>query len=664
MGTSEWSGFADAPEVLGLRVEAAELPGLLSKQLVVPQGAVALVRYDDGQERLLGEGERASGPRDGFRALLIKQLDVAIAFEVSGLRTRDGDEATAGVEVVVRLPRRAIDVEQFERTLLVARARAAVALDDLRAYLRPGVQAGLGRYVRGCGTEELMESEARAVLEPLVREELGALAFGAGLEVLEVRYPSFACAAYEELRRQRAEARAREEALAQHERIQELRVRIERSDQLQRAEVEELARALRFQGVLKDLSLKSELERRRTEEELRRFEAIRRQLGMDETKALIFLLEDERLRAELIRELIRRDMTPEQLAAAQVDELERRLQERLEKFARHMAQCEGERQRRLAEGGMRTRRVLLALGQQALAYDPANPSRREGPRECYDFTGGPLGFVRSVRAAVTREGPCVLAGAQRGVYLVQEGLPATARALRFPREPRGQGGVNAAAYFDGYIYATHSELGLYRWDQYQVRGPEQLFEEVTRGQEVTRGVTIDGQGRMYFSSGPDVYRAELLHPERALVRYRGGHGAVTAFATTRHEIFAGTSEGRVLRWSVDDPGSPREVGVRKANPIYMLRVAEIGGMPHLLIGAKEHGITAVSLEEGGSFDYRGPDQIRWVDGASDLVFGVTRGGFALHVWEAERREEVAFTIRTAERVQDLWVIREPMHAAV
>jgi hypothetical protein len=414
---------------------------------------------------------------------------------------------------------------------------------------------------------------------------------------------------------------AQAQALQNRERIHEIRARIERNEHIKKQEVEEFARALKFQGVLKDLSLRNELDRRRTDEEMQRFQALYDKLGQDETKALVFMLDDERLKADLLRELIRRDMTPEQLAVARVEELEQRLEERFEQFSEHVSQRQGERSRRIAEGGTRTRRLLLAVGKQVVAYDPASATEPEAPREAYDLSAGGLGWVRSARAMVTRDGPTVVAGAQLGVYLFAEGAAGAPRELRLPERPRGRGGVNAAAYFDGYVYATHSELGLVRWDQHGVRGAEPLFPEVTGRNDATRGVYVTPMGKLYFSSGPDVYRHDLLHRERALVRFRGTGGSVTGFLTTKHEVFAGTRGGRVLRWSMDDPGSPRELNVRKASPIYMLRVAELEGTQHLMVGAKEHGVTAVALEDGRAIDFRAPDQIRWVDGASDLVFG-------------------------------------------
>jgi hypothetical protein len=405
---------------------------------------------------------------------------------------------------------------------------------------------------------------------------------------------------------------------------------------------------------LKELSLRDEVDRRRKDEELKRYEGILERLGHDETKALIFLLEDERLKADLIERLIERDLTDEQVRARRATELERRIA-RLEKM---LAEVSGAREAKLAAGGMRTRRLYAALGKSVLAFDPAAAAAREAPKETYDHGAGPLGYLRSARAVRTRDGRFVCAGAQRGVYVTREGEPRDTRELRFPWEPKGQGGVNAVAYLDGYFYATHSELGLFRWDAYGIARPEQILPDVTGRNEATRGAVVGPDGRLWFSSGAEVYSADMIRGGTDVVEYRGASAEVTSFVVTASALFAGTRSGRILRWALSDPTAPREVGLRKNEPIYMLKLAEIHGEPHLLVGAKEHGLSALSLEDGRTFDYRAEEQIRWVEGATDFVFGVSRAGYSIHVFEAGRLDREAFAIRLADRVQDISIDKE------
>jgi hypothetical protein len=653
MATIDIQGFAAAAGALALKIESAHLPGLLSKRLVVPAGCVALIRDEDGREELLRAGGEATGR---FVGVLAKEGELAVPFEVHSLPTREGMLTTAGVELVLSVPPRAIELAELREALL--RDRERVEAGDLRAYLLPALRTALALFLSTKSADEIATEDPRPELDRRVEAELKGPCFAAGLDLREVRHPSFYCDEYEKARRRRLEARAAEEEMAARERLQAYAARLERNEVLKKQEVEELAKVLQYQGVLKELSLKSELDRKRKEEEIRRFEDLHRKLGNDDVKALIFLLEDERLKADLIERLIERDMTEEQIRARKVADVEKKLEAKIAELSARLAEISGARAAKLAAQGMRTRRVFGVLGKQVLAYDPAPGARRDVPREVYDQERGPLGWLRSVRTVVTRDGTMICAGAQRGVYAIREQDPRDERQLRFPRDPAGQGGVNAVAYFDGHYYASHSELGIWRWDALLFGRPEQLFEGVTGRNESTRGVSVSPDGKLYFASGPDVWRADLVRPAAEVVRFRGGEDAITSFALSRDEVFAGTRGGRILRWSLSDPASPRELPVRKAEAIYMVKVAELGGDPHLLVGAKEHGVTAVSIEDGRTFDFRAKDQIRWVDGASDFVFGVSRCGYTIHVFDAARTVEEAFTIRVAERLQDIWVEKE------
>jgi hypothetical protein len=652
MATLDIQGFAAAAESVALKVDSALLPGLLRRALSVPEGCVAWIKDEDGREEVLRAGETRSGT---FAGVLAKTADTAVPVQIEALPNADGHPTTAGVEVVVRVVPRAIELRALLSEVLRERVEANVA--DLRAYLLPHLRAALGFFVLARPGTALIETDLRAALDAHARESLAPAAFAAGLEVIEARHPSFYCEEYERRRARDAEAAEKARELERQGMLVDLRAQLERNEVLKKREVEELAKVLQYEGVLKDLALKTELDKKRKEEDLRRYEALYEKLGKDDVKALIFLLEDERLKADLIRQLAERDMTEEQLRARRASEVEKKLEARIEELSAKLGAITGAREKKLAEGGTRTRRLLGAYGKTVVAFDPRGEGRRDLPRETYSFEARGLGYLRSVRTAVTREGAVVLAGAQRGVYVVREGDGAAVRELRFRSEPSGQGGVNSTAYFDGHVYATHSELGLSRFDL-ALGTQEPLFQAVTGRHDSTRGALATADGKLYFASGPHVYRADLLRPTADLVAFQGGEDSLTTFVVTATEVIGGTRGGRILRWSMSDPGAPRELHVRKAEPIYMLKVAEVEGEDHLLVGAKDHGVTAVSLASGRAVDYRAKDQIRWVEGASDFLFGVSRSGYAIHVWDPARLEAEQFELRVPDRLQDVHAQKE------
>ncbi len=659
MVTLDIQGFAAATEGVALKVDSARLPGLLRRSLVVPAGCAALLRDGDGRDVVLKAGGEQNG---SFSGVIAKDGEFAVPFQIAALPTREGMTAVAGVEVALSVPPRAIELRELLSTLLRERDRVDVA--DVRAYLLPSMRAALARFVASFGAEELATQDHRADLEARIREELKPACFSAGLDVREVRHPSFYCEDFEKRRAAEREALEREEDIRRSERLQELKARLEKNEVLKKQEVEELAKVLQYEGILKELSLKTEIDRKRKEGELRRFEALHARMGNDDVKALIFLLEDDRLKADLIRQLVERDMSEEQIRARRSSDLELKMESRIEELSAKLNQITGARERRVCENGTRTRRLYGAYGKSIVAFDPGTNLRRESPKETYALERGSLGYVRSVRRIVTRDEFYVAAGAQRGVYLLIENAPgAEPIELRFPRDPGGQGGANAIAYFDGHVYATHSEMGLFRWSVL-MKTPEHLHEAATARHESTRGAHVTADGKLWFASGPDVFRTDLVRPQDDLVIFRGRDEPITSFVVSSDETFAGTRGGRILRWSHGDPRSPRELNVRKAEPIYMLKVAELGGEDHVLVGAKEHGVTAVSLADGRTQEFRASDQIRWVDGGSDFVYGVSRSGYTIHVWEADRPDAEAFELRVPDRLQDVHTHKEPLRVAV
>ena len=198
MATIDVAGFAAAAEAVALRIDSQRLPGLLQKRLVVPRGSVACLRDDGGREAMYRAGAEASGR---FGGVLAKEGEFAVPFEVGGLSTRQGMAVTAGVEVVLRVPPRSIELRELLDTLL--RDRDRLDASDVRAYLLPSVRLSLSLHVAQRGAEDLAGEDPRPALEASLRQQLKAPCFVAGLELLECRHPSFECAEYDKERRQK-----------------------------------------------------------------------------------------------------------------------------------------------------------------------------------------------------------------------------------------------------------------------------------------------------------------------------------------------------------------------------------------------------------------------------------------------------------------------------
>jgi hypothetical protein len=406
-----------------------------------------------------------------------------------------------------------------------------------------------------------------------------------------------------------------------------------------------------------------EVDQKRKEMRLKRYEEIRTKVGEDDLKALVMMLDDDGQRAALIRELIEKDMTPEQKGALKLSEMEQKLEDRLKEFQLKVSSFTGAELGRDDEDPV-TRRVLCVIGKRVLTFDPSTNLHPEVPKEVYDTEDGKLGYLRSVRGQKLTEGGAesVLAGAQRGVYRI-DGEKRTEYV--FPTEPEGKGGANAVAYFDGRLFATHSELGLIEWpvDGGATKG-RFLCKEETQSQTSTRGALMGSDGRLYFSTGNDIYALDVATGADKPVRFKGSDDSITSFCLVQKQLVAGNKNGRIYCWDLDDPGSPSEFPVKKSNPIYMIRPARIAGQLFYVIGSKDYTVTAAAPDKDVYREYHAREEIRWVDAAADFVTGVSRSGFKLFCWDTHKQGEPTLTIRVSDKVQDLFVVKERPKAKV
>lgn len=621
----DFGRFASAEDEFVVRFRREDLPGLLRKRLDVPAGTIALVRADAGAVSVLSAAGSTDDVREGFLVKESCRLELAL----DAGRSKDDLAFRVSVGLALRPRASAIDLQQLERALL--RDKPRLSRGDVRAFLEPYVRDAARFFASQRTAEDLAARDQRAALEAHLQEELKKPLFELGCALHDVVHPTFASEAYEARRQASAEAAAKAKAL-EHE-----------------GELLELKKGLDRQALLAGIEIRDEADRARKERRLKQYEDLRARMGDDDVKALVMMLEDDGQRARLIKELIDKDLTPEQRAKVQLSEMEGRVESRLRELQERMASLVG--------GGLSstgqdpiTRRILCVVGKRVLSFDPKTNLHPEVPKEVYDTEGGALGYLRSVRTDRVDRTEYVLAGAQRGVYR----LTADARKeYPFPVEPEGKGGANAVAYFDGRVYATHSEMGLYEWPVEGGAG-RAICADATRGQSATRGALV-ADGRLYFSAGSDVFSVDLATGSDKPTRYKGSDDSVTAFVVQGDELVAGNRAGKIYRWHLDDPTSPQAFNVLKKNPIYMLRHARIAGHGFYVIGSKDFTVTAAEPRRDVYREYQAREEVRWVDGAADFVVGVSRSGYKVFAWDAHHQTEPRITIRVADKVQDLFV---------
>lgn len=626
--------FVASPTQVAARISYDRLPGLLRKRLDVPAETVALVRRADKTAKLLTGGSSETDFVDG---VIVKTAPLDLTFALAGLLSEDGLDVSVEVRLDVVPRATEMDVGQLEKELLGG--RDTLLRGEVEGYFMPFVREAVRFFVAKRKAQALVAEDQRVALDAHLKSELQKPCFEGGLDVTQVLHPTFKSAGLEAIQQKDLDAKLKAEALEKDKQLTELKQQLDK------------------EALLKDLAARDEVDQKRKEGRLKQYEALRSKMGEDDMKALVMMLDDEDQRAALIKELIEKDMTPEQRGALKVSEMEQKLEARLKEMQLKLASF-GAAELGSDESDPITRRVHCVIGKRVLAFDPSTNLHPEVPKEVYDTEDGQLGYLRSVR--VQKLGGAsvetVFAGAQRGVYRIEGDAK---REYVFPAEPEGKGGANAVAYFDGRLYATHSEMGLVEWP---LEGGEKkgrfLCKETTLNQSSTRGAIIGPDGRLYFSTGNDVFALDVATGAEKPVKYKGSEDSITSFCVSKKELVAGNKNGRIYKWDLDDPGSPDEFPVKKANPIYMIRPARIAGQHFYVIGSKDYTVTAAAPDKDVYREYHAREEVRWVDAAADFVTGISRAGYKVFCWDVKKQSEPVLTIRVSDKVQDIFIVKE------
>ncbi len=634
MGRPDLKTWLEDAEGIALRVDSADV-GLLRRRLSherlsVPEGVVAWVERPDGSARRARAGDEEEGP---FVAVLVKDRRVGVALHAPELRTREDFPATADLELHV-----AVDIvspeglRDFGRHLFAS--GPAFTRRDLALFLGPPVEAALAALAAESPAADLCRGDPSERLEQELRGRLRRVLFEGGLELLAVRNAAVRCEEWERIRSEKVDAAVEEERERHRRVLREAWLKEQKNQALTRAELADFYKALEHEQVLKRLDWEKEKAARERE-----LASLRAQLDGERGRGELRKVEDflSVLDRAGVRDVFERYM----------DVLAGR--GRARRRATEVGLPEG-----LTDG--RTRRILAATGPALLGFDPSDPDG-SGPREAHDLSGAGVGAARSVRLLETPEGPLAVAGAQRGVVLVplRGGSP---RALPFPDGAGGTGGVNAAALAGASLVATHSEVGVVRWDLSDPRARgERVLASATDGARTVRGAQVVGE-TLYLAVADRVLAfVAAVFPGGTVTAYPAG-APVTALVATRRHVFAGTADGRILRFPVGEPDRGEPEIARRETPVTMLRPAFVNGEPSLLVAWTGYGVVAKALDSDVETPFHSESPIRWTDGGSDVIAGVTCEGRALHLWEPSRPKARWKRLASPHRIADLWMWRE------
>ena len=306
-----------------------------------------------------------------------------------------------------------------------------------------------------------------------------------------------------------------------------------------------------------------------------------------------------------------------------------------------------------------TQWLVVASGQELLFFAPGAfeaPARRL-------TLGDPIGPLRSIQipaqpGSLADSAPRLFAGAARGVYAlpVDGSAPESVYAAEAPAELRG--GVNAVALWGTALYATHSELGLLRWERSAPERGTACYPELTRGAGAVRHVQTAGR-RLFFSADNRIVSIDPAHEDDCRT-YTGSSAVITALLATGTDVFAGNANGEILHWAGDDD-APRVLhggSRRPAESVALLNTAGVARLVYtdttLAVHARVLDDTIVSRYEAGG------QTLQRAKVASDLIVAVDDPRYRLIVWHPNQPGRPLTTIHvarlTGRRIQDVALV--------
>lgn len=312
-----------------------------------------------------------------------------------------------------------------------------------------------------------------------------------------------------------------------------------------------------------------------------------------------------------------------------------------------------------------TQWIVVAAGTELLFYDPVSG---EGPLRTIAL-GGEVGPVRSVQFARDPDGTLrLLAGAARGVYAVA--AQADTAPMVYPIDQPGElrGGVNSVALSGDAVLASHSEVGLIRWQWDKPDWPVRLLENLTREARAVRNVCFH-DGRIYCSVDQTVLAMEADRPTESNVRvYAGSDSLITAVCPAGDGVYAGNADGQILFWpdggaaaavsppltEVSPVKGPQRIhsGPPGAGrPVESVHLLTVGGVSRLIFTDTSLAVHARVIGDTFTCRYEaGGQTLRRVEVAPDLIVATNEVRDRLILWSPGSPAAPSGTITVARQI--------------
>lgn len=307
-----------------------------------------------------------------------------------------------------------------------------------------------------------------------------------------------------------------------------------------------------------------------------------------------------------------------------------------------------------------TRWVVVGSGDAILHFDPQSmgePAKRRP-------MGGDVGPIRSVQSHVDASGfRRLFVGAATGVYELGAEGDGEAKPYRADSNGSVRGGFNAVALLGEVILATHSELGLVRWQRGTHDAGKAIRASETRGAATVRGVQVQYRD-VYYAVDNEIVRFSADRLEGDSTRYVGSASSITAFVAAEDGVYAGNADGEILHWPAEAAERPSIIVAGSGRPIESVVIHAFPGLRRLLHTNGSAGVSVRVLGDTLTSRYEaGGQTVLRAEAASDLIVGTTELRDRLICWlpsDTGKPHSIATVGRlTHHSIQDVCLIPNP-----
>lgn len=304
-----------------------------------------------------------------------------------------------------------------------------------------------------------------------------------------------------------------------------------------------------------------------------------------------------------------------------------------------------------------TRWIVVAVGDEVIFYDgarPVTPARRL-------TISGTAGPVRSVQVAEVGGRQVLLLGAQRGLYTMPIDRAEPDETYPVPGSPSPRGGFNAAAFAEGRLFASHSELGLYEWKFGDSGSARRLFESSTVNAEAVRGTCALGDVLYASIDGQVVAWRPGADAERPAQIFAGSSDTITALCPSEAGLIAGNSRGDVIRWKAGKFSEPEVIQRGGGRPVESVWLARTRGVDRLFFTDTSLHVTSRVLGDTFLCRYEaGGQTLRRVEVGADILVATSDLRDRLIIWRPGQpaRPEMIVPVgsQTGRSVQDVCLV--------